>query len=302
MPQTSRSNFKIFAAFFAMVTLTFFGCNGDDPVDEDPVDIDVVDTSNTEDIIRVGGELFSIPSPVQTAFLIKNTGAAYDNSLLNSHENAPNYSTKFQKALNLGVYGADLAYVTIYDETQNAVSYLTSVQYLADELGVTGAFDKEILERFRNNLGKKDSMLVLVSDAYRAGDAYLKNNDRTEVASLILAGGWIEALHFATKVAATDKNESVITRIGEQKTSLDNLIKLLSQYYNDEEISEFVDELTDLYHLFDEVTYTYTFEKPDTDPENKVTTINSKTVVSITDEQLTAITERIQEIRNQIVK
>ncbi|HWY37234.1 MAG TPA: hypothetical protein VNY73_01650, partial [Bacteroidia bacterium] len=75
-------------------------------------------------VVNVGGELFSIPSPLQTAMLIQKTGAAYDKTLLNSKENMNQYATDFAKALNLGIYGADLGYVNMYNKTQDAISYL----------------------------------------------------------------------------------------------------------------------------------------------------------------------------------
>lgn len=41
-------------------------------------------------------------------------------------------------------------------------------------------------------------MLVILSDAFRKGDSFLKQNKRKNVSALILAGGWIESMHFDT--------------------------------------------------------------------------------------------------------
>src|SRR4051812_36821984 len=64
-------------------------------------------------VLNIGGELFSIPSPLQTAMLIQKTGAIYDKSILNTKENMHQYANDFSKALNLGIYGADLGYVNM---------------------------------------------------------------------------------------------------------------------------------------------------------------------------------------------
>ena len=104
----------------------------------------------------------SVPSPVQTAFLISGVGSNYDVTLLNKPTKVGLYSTSFQKAINLGIYGADLGYVTIYDQTQDAIGYLTVVKKISNDLGIDGAFDMALLERFEKNLGVKDSLLVLV--------------------------------------------------------------------------------------------------------------------------------------------
>ncbi|MBK7182274.1 MAG: hypothetical protein IPH89_04720 [Bacteroidetes bacterium] len=282
----------------SVTALLTTGCGGDDTANTD--ELPPVDSTQTT-ILNINGEIFSIPSPIQTAFLIKNSGAAYSKEILNPASKSSDYSTNFSKALNLGIYGADLGYVTIYDQTQDAIGYLNSAKKLADELGVSGAFDTKTIERFQKNLGNKDSMLVLVGVAYRSSDSYLKNNDRNDVSGLVLAGGWLESLYFATNVYKTKPNEDVKRRIAEQKSSLQSLIKLLTQYYSQPEYTEFIDNLNDLATVFDGVEFKYTYEKPTTDAEKKLTTINSKSEVNITPEQIESISQKVKSIRSQIV-
>ncbi len=284
--------------FLSVSALFAGGCSGDDT--KDPDALPPVDSTQTT-ILNVNGEIFSIPSPIQTAFLIKGSGAAYSKEILNPSNKSSDYSTNFSKALNLGIYGADLGYVTIYDQNQDAIGYLNSAKKLADELGVSGAFDANTIERFAKNLGNKDSMLVLVGVAYRSSDAYLKNNDRSDVSGLVLAGGWLESLHFATNVYKAKPNEEVKRRIAEQKSSLQSLIKLLTQFYSQPEYTEFIDNLNDLSTVFDGVEFKYTYEKPTTDAEKKMTTITSKSEVNITPEQIESITQKVKSIRSQIV-
>ena len=260
-----------------------------------------VDTAQTA-ILNVNGEIFSIPSPIQTAFLIKNSGANYSKEILNAPNKSTQYTSNFAKALNLGIYGADLGYVTMYDQTQDAIGYLNAAKKLASELNITDAFDANTLDRFQKNLGNKDSMLVLTSVAYRASDMYLKNNDRNDISGLVLAGGWIESLYFATSVYKFKQDEFVKRRIAEQKSSLQSLIKLLTQYYSQPEYTEFVDGLNDLATIFDGVGFKYVYEKPTTDPDKKLTVINSKSEVTISSEQIEAITKKIKTIRTQIVR
>ncbi len=296
-----RKNF--YREWLALIVLVFLlgacksGQEEEEGVDTSELRID----STKQNIVNVSGKLFSVPSPIQTAFLIKKTDAEFNQEMLNVPDRASRYATKFKKALNLGIYGADLGYVTIYDQTQSALDYLNAVRQLSEELDIKGAFDKEILERFSKNLGNKDSMLVLVSDAYKKGDAYLKNNDRSGSAGLILAGGWIEALHFATLVALEDSNEKIIKRIGQQKSSLNNLIKLLSRHRNRKEYNDLVEELNELYEQFQNIESEYVYKKPAVNSKKKTTHIKSVTRIDISQEELKAIAMKIDEIRNKIV-
>lgn len=294
---------KILAITALAVFITACG-NGDgkksDKDKKDEQKKDEKDGTETT-LLEVDGQLFSIPSPIQTAILLKKVGTEYNGEILNSPKNVMEYSTNFKKAANLGIYGADLGYVTMYDQTQVAITYLNSVKKLADDLGVTSAFDMELVERFEKNIGNKDSLFVLISDAYRVSDAYLKSNERKDVGGLVLAGGWVESLYFATEVAKQNPNKEVIKRIGEQKTTLNNLIKLLTPFYSKPQFQEFIDKLMELNEIYEEVSYTYTYEKPTTKPEEKLTVINSKTKVEVPDDVLKKINEKVQEIRTFII-
>lgn len=258
----------------------------------------LIDSNNIT--LGVSGKVFIIPSPIQTAMLIQKTGAKYDKSLMNASAKMNSYSTKFQKCLNLGIYGADLGYATLYDQTQDAISYFQVVNSLATELGLASAFDKALIDRFQKNLGTKDSMLVLVSAAYRASNDFLKNNDRNEEAALIIVGGWVETLQFAVNVMKTKSNEEIKRRIAEQKNTLSNLIALLSAYQGNEEYAELLVKLNDLKTEYDKVEYKYIYERPLTDEVNKVTSITSKSEITITPENIRVISEKVAAIRGLI--
>lgn len=284
---------------FALTAIGMVGCVSDVKKD-DGADTQAADSSATK-LMTIGGNLFSIPSPIQTAILIEKSGAQYNKEFLNDPKKVTTYATNFQKALNLGVYGADVGYVTIYDQSQDALKYLAVINKLSDELGITGAFDENTIKRFENNFGKRDSMLNLVSVAYRNADAFLKDNDRLNVGALVLAGGWIETLYFTTQLAAKSKDQNIINRIGEQKYTLNNIVKMLTPYYSQPEYDALVDELIELAYDFDAIDIQYTYEKPEVDIANKTTKIKSKTTVVITPEHLNAIAERVKTIRNKIV-
>jgi hypothetical protein len=252
-------------------------------------------------VLNIGGELFSIPSPLQTAMLLQTAGAPFDKAILNTKENISQYATDYSKALNLGVYGADLGYVSMYSKTQDALVYLTAVKKLSDEIGVSGAFDVKTMKRFQDNMSNKDSMMVLVGLAYREGDAFLKTNKRNDISSLILVGGWIESLNFAISVNKTKSNEDVKRRIADQKQALNSIVKLLSQFETKGGYTELIDGLKELSKIYDTVEYKFISEKSETDIGKKTTTINSHTDVKISKEQLDLITEKVESIRKKIV-
>lgn len=291
--------FNLIPLYFLSVCLILTSCGGD--VEEENAETKMEKMIDSSSIaIGVGGKIFIIPSPIQTAILIQKSGAVYDKSMLNNTAKVNSYATKFQKCLNLGIYGADLGYTTLYDQQQDALMYFKATNTLATDLGLSNAFDKQLIERFQKNLGKKDSILILVSTAYRSSNDFLRNNERNEEAALIIAGGWIETLQFAINIMKVKSNEDVKRRIAEQKSTLNNLIALLSTYQGNEEYVELLSKLKDLKTEYDKVEYKYVYSPPVTDALNKNTTITSKSEITITPETISAIGEKIAAIRNLI--
>ncbi len=310
-------NYSVYITTLALFSgsMLFTSCGDDTKTDNagdsqttiDHIDTKIVeDTKTPPDIIRVkiGGKFFTIPSPVQTAFLVKEEGSDFNSELLNDVNNVDKYTTSFQKALNMGVYGADLGYITIYENTDLSLKYLKSVRKIAGQLDLSGAFNEDIAKRFNNSMGIQDSMLVLVNEAYKNADDYLKNNDKSNIAALVVIGGWVEAVYFASQSALETKNEKLIERVAEQKQALKNMVAMLKSldgFSEQEDYEDLTIDLEDLLKEFETITFSYEYAEPVTDPVKKVTVINSKNNINISDEVLSKIVESLASIRKTIV-
>lgn len=260
-----------------------------------------IDTSSR--VVKFENTLFSIPSPHQLSILIKDLGANFNSELLNPYENHNKYTGQFKQAINLGIYGADLAYLNIYEQFPSAINYFSVIKMMAQELDLSAAFKPEIFKRIEKNIDKQDSLLFIMSNLYSDVDLYLKEAQRQREGVLILAGGWIEASHFLTNIAKETNNEKMIQRIGENKQSLDNLIKLLTPYYSEsEDIAKLSDDLVDLFYEFDAIETEYEFIEPTTYPAEKLTQIHSKSRVILPKEVLANIQVKIENIRNSLIK
>lgn len=277
--------------------------NGGDTLDS-PKEI------NNNPPVKVGGQTFMMPSPFQIAGLVKNSGVGYDKGLLNPQENASKYNDKMKWGLNLGVYGADLGYITMYDQNNDALPYFNTLRKVGDNLKITASFDEKLMTRFRENMGKnKDSVMSIVGEAFRRSDDFLKAGDRDEDAALILTGGWIESMWFAVDVQKKKPNNEISTRIAEQKNTVNNLIKMLVNVGSTDgtrntikpEYKTLVEKFDDLNNVYQNIQLSYTFEAPVHEEGNHLTIVNGKTVVNITPEQLTQLTEKITAIRSYII-
>ncbi|MBI3134947.1 MAG: hypothetical protein HYZ14_09780 [Bacteroidetes bacterium] len=298
-----RSLLPIFLAGFMV------SCGGDeiivDTENGDGTEIDVISDhvlDSTSGLVNmINGRMFSVPSPIQMATLIKSKVGVYNEKLLTDPEKVSSFTTNFKRAINMGVYGADLGYATIYENNTKAVSYLSSIEKLSDELGIAGAFNQSLLERFIENGNNPDSMLTIMSEGYREGDKFLKDNEQHDVATLILTGGWIEGLYFAAISYETSKDQAIADRIGEQKTGLKTIIDLLTDFNTDEHYTSLIADLKDLETDFNKIKFNYTFIEPIHDTKNHQTNIKSKSSVNIEEAVLGSIITKVKNIRNGLI-
>nr|WP_321410059.1 hypothetical protein [uncultured Carboxylicivirga sp.] len=247
---------------------------------------------------------YSLPSPLETAMLIKRAGATYNEELLNPLDNVGKYATNRQMALNLGVYSADLSYTSLFDQTQSSIKYMANTKKLAEGLGIMDAIDEETMKKLENNMNNRDVMMDIISETFMTSNAYLTDNDRPAIAVMVLVGGWVEGLYLATRLTngSLENNKRLIERIIYQKLSLYTVINLMEEYKSNEDIAYLLDKVNELKVIFDQVKIVNTSKvEADTDEANKVTTIKAESETYISKDVFEKLLEKVEEIRTEFI-
>ncbi len=245
-----------------------------------------------------------IPSPLEIAVLIKESGSDYDKSILNSDDNASKYNSNYSRALNLGIYGTDLGYTNIYEQNQDAVGYIGAVRDLADGLNIGQFFDFSTIRKLATNSSNLDSLLLITTKNFNKINAYLQDQKRSDQSILVLTGGWIEALHVTCKVYETNtSNLTLREKIGEQKIILEQIQLLLSLFESDPNIKELGTDLKELQTAFDKIEIINTYAESTFKEVDGVLVIedNSTSTVNITDDNVSEITKITESIRTKII-
>jgi len=258
--------------------------------------------------IEVSGQAMNeiienISSPVEIAALLKKVGAPFSNKYLASTNKAENFISANQQALNLGIFGADLGYLNMYNKTSNVISYLQAIKKLADEVNVGQFFDFGTLKRLASNNQNLDSLMYISVHSFNQMDKYLRDNKRGNLSALIITGVWIEGLYLATQVAKERENDQLSERIGEQKLILADLMLVLRNYSSDPYFAKLNASLEDMKSQFINVTITYEMGEPEAVEKDGMLTIvqNEKSMVHISKEQLKAIISTTEKVRNNLV-
>lgn len=194
---------------------------------------------------------YPIPTSFEVIKLLNSAGATYILSLSNPVENVDKYFTEKSKAINLGIYGADLSYASTYQMKQETMNYLKVSKKLIDELQITSAFNLKFAERIEKNIDNKDSLISIISDSFYDTYEFLMNNGKDNTSLLVMTGSWIEGLYLTTQIAVISKNsEDIIKIIANQKEPLNKLMELLQPNVADAAIGEMVESLKPLVELF----------------------------------------------------
>lgn len=286
--------------FFAAGAILLNSC-GEEAKTQKKVEKETFDERNSFRAV-FDDQIFSIPSPIQTGYLIKKLNLKFDESLLSDRASVSNYASEHKQALNLGVYGTDLGYASMYGQKNTSLNYLKTIETLSDALGLDAAFSAKFIAEFESNSGNEDKMVKLMSQAFKNADNFLKNANRKAVSAKILTGGWVESMHYATTLNSRTQSEDIQRRIAQQKQSLESIIELLTQYNDDKTNDELLAQLKDLKLSFDKIVLEYVYEAPSTDAEKKTMKLNHTYNIEFDEATAEEIAAKIAVIRNGIIK
>jgi len=246
----------------------------------------------------------NITSPVEIANLLQQLSVPFSPDYLASSIDANKQPTAFDKALALGILGADLGYLNMYEKTGTAINILSDIKKLAEGLKVGQFFDFEAIKRLSLNKSNLDSLLFLSIDSYTQIDKYLRENTRGHLSALMIIGVWIEGQYLATQVIEKYPDPVLRDRIGEQKIILNDLIMLAAPYCNlDREFTELCGYLQKIKEEYRDIKITYTLGEPVTIEKGGGLVIQQTETsnVEMNEEQLSGIIEVTRNIRNALV-
>ena len=251
---------------------------------------------------QIPGIVYNLPSPTEIPYLLAATGAEFNASLINDKKFADKYGSKTEKAaMNLGVYTADIGYLTSYEKTQDAIDYINTCKSLADNLGVMGSFDMEVMKKFEANVSNKDSLAALLDQTLKTADKYLKDNSRNKLAALVVVGSFIEGLYISTGLVKTYPTDlpaaqrnliltPVMRVILKQKESVGELLKVMKAVDDQSDpVAGIVADLTALQASYATLNI-----------EDKIKSNRGDLV--LTDKNLTEITNIVEKLRKSIVE
>jgi hypothetical protein len=206
--------------------------------------------------------------------------------------------------LNLGVLGADMGYLNMYNKTGAVLNYITAIKELSDELKVGQFFNFETLKRLATNSENIDSLMYISVSAFDKMDTYLRENNRSDISALLVTGVWVEGLFLATQVVKDNDNPIIRERVGEQGIVLEQLLIVLNHYKKDKRFFELITEIEKVEAALAEVEIIIEegeAEMMEVDGVLMAVSTETSTVV-MSDEQLAKIIAVVEDLRDFVIK
>ncbi len=291
---------RLYLIFITLIAIGLASC-GSSSSDKDKSSSE---SNEAEDSLKAQLEdvIDNIPSPSEIPYLLQATGAEFNESLVNPRTKVDQYASRTDKAaLNLGVYAADIGYLSSYDKTQEAIDYLNSTKTLADNLGIIGSFDVEVLQKFEANISNKDSLTQLLDQTMKKTQNYLADNNRNKLSALVVAGSFVESLYIATGLVKSypkdllpdDSRNLILTPlirvVLDQKKSVSDLLKMLSSLEQTEPVATIVSDLKTLEASYNALNI-----------EEQIK--NNKANLVLTDKNLIEVTTIVEKMRKIITE
>jgi len=245
---------------------------------------------------------YRFPSPDEMFSYLDSTGLRFDRTMLLSYRNVSDYLGTRDQALILGVYIADLAYISLFQRYKESVEYLQAVYDMSDKLRISSAFDKKLYSRIEKNINNTDSLEVISDAALSSIINYLSRNEQEDVFALISIGGFIEFMNTSMILSGEyTSNNMIVKKIIDQKTVYDNMLKFSHQYSgnnkNVNDVLTLIHPLTEFFSQLEADTQKTTVSKTD---EGKIVFGGGKKIL-ISKDEFDQLKEIIIFIRSRII-
>ncbi|MEX2370765.1 MAG: hypothetical protein WD578_07150 [Bacteroidales bacterium] len=243
----------------------------------------------------------NIGSPIEVALLLNELQVPFSAAYLSHPEKMNDTVSGFDLAYKLGILNSNLGYFIIYNMSGSSISHLEAIRDITVTLDLEEFFNFKKLERLASRDNNTDSLLFVSMNSFNRKLDHLRSNDRGSLATMMVAGVWIEGLYLATQAYKQSEADEIRTMIGEQKHILSDLLIIMQRYKTDPNFNNLYEDYLQIRKRFDKVKITYKIGEPETVEVDGMLMViqNETTTMDLSDKTLSDIIEITEEIRNK---
>jgi hypothetical protein len=201
---------------------------------------------------QIEENVYPLPTSAQVIKMLTDLEVGYIIGISNPVENTKKYFSSTERAINTGVYGADLSYATLYNMQQDVINYLDAIRSLTNELNMSKIYNAALYDSIKKNYDSRDKLVDILTSAFNDTYAYLAENDQQPLALLVVGGAWIEGMYLTTHVSEAAYQVAGISKVLlEQKNSFETYLEITQPYVNDPSVGDFVKKLDPIKKVYE---------------------------------------------------
>lgn len=210
---------------------------------------------------EIQANVYPLPTSSSVMKMLTDLEIGYVVGITNPVENSSKYFTTKSKSLNLGSYGADLSYVTLYNIQQDVINYLNAIRGLANELNLSTIYDETLYDKIKANFDNRDELVNILTQAFNDTYSVMRDNDQQALALLVVGGAWVEGMHLSVNVSESAFDAEGFSKLLlDQKKSFELLIDLAKPYATDAMIADFLVEVEPIRLVYETIGTSLTLE------------------------------------------
>jgi hypothetical protein len=233
---------KIFAGVILpliVISLTCFTSCRDKASGKQQKQVDKENVATLED--QIEKNVYPLPTSAEVIKMLTELEVGYIIGITNPVANSKKYFSSTTRAINLGVFGADLSYTTLYNIQQEVINYLNAIRSLSNELNMSKIYNEELYEKIKANFDNRDELVKILTSSFNDTYTYLSDNDQQPLALLVVGGAWVEGMYLTTHVSEAAYQVSGISKVLlEQKKSFEMFLEITQPYLSDPSVGDFV--------------------------------------------------------------
>lgn len=269
-----RIQIHVIIVLIAIVAVSIVSCKNRSGSDQQKVELDQRDMLTRQ----IEENVYPLPTSAQVIKLLTDLDVGYMIGVANPVDNASKYLTSKSRAINLGIYGADLSYATLYNMQQEVINYMNSIRVLANELNMSQIYNEALYNEIKANFDNRDQLVSLLTTAFNDTYTYLSDNDQQSLALLVVGGAWLEGMYITTHISESVYHvEGIVKVLLEQKESFELFMEVAKPYADDLLVKEFLENLAPISNVYSGIT------------------------TSLSLESVEALTRAIEEVRDKLI-
>jgi len=203
--------------------------------------------------------VYPLPTSAEVIKMLRDLEVGYNFGITNPVSNTKKYFNSTKKAVNMGVFGADLSYVTLYNIQQEVMNYLDAIRTLTYDLNMSKVYDQSVYDSIKTNFDNRDKLVNILTGTFEETYSYLSENDQQDLALLVVGGAWVEGMYLTTHVSEAAYNVAGISsNLIEQKKSFELYLEITQPYLSDPDIADFVKKLDPIKIVYEGLTTSLT--------------------------------------------